>query len=168
MPNHTDVEVSVGKPEVRLNTLSPCPRCQTQGSPVSTTTLRHTLKKPFRERVDSREGYLFCENRHCAVAYYRHNSTDIFVTDSLINRVTIKDKSPLTPLCYCFKISKGEVLQELEQSGTSRVVQRIEEKMAQQAGCFCEKANPRGKCCIGDIVDWLKRQDLTMEASDHD
>jgi len=77
-----------------------------------------------------------------------------FTASDLINRVTCKDPSPETPLCYCFKISKQDALDEMNATGRSTVLSSIREQMDSK-GCFCEKSNPRGACCLEEVTAWL-------------
>ena len=43
-----------------------------------------------------------------------------------------------TPLCYCKKLLKEQILKMIEEGKT-----------------FCEKSNPKGTCCTEDITDFL-------------
>ena len=58
-------------------------------------------------------------------------------------------------ICYCFKVSK-QTLFDAIQSGTEvDIINEIKVKM-NDPGCFCETANPTGKCCLGDIEAFIK------------
>lgn len=133
-----------------------CPACAHNGSAVSSVTPRHTLNPRLRKQVDATAAYYFCASPDCAVVYYS-DSGQYFTTEELINRVTCKDSSPETPLCYCFKISKQDALDELKASGHSTVLASIREQMDSK-GCFCEKSNPRGTCCLEEVTAWLASQ----------
>lgn len=131
-----------------------CPMCNRIGAVVKTITPRHTLKTAYRHEVDQGGHYHFCATPACAVVYFDCVSGTLFKQEHLINRVTVKDNHPKTPLCYCFKVLKEDALQELSETGTTDVVAMIRERMKKH-GCQCVKLNPRGGCCLKDIDTWL-------------
>lgn len=137
-----------------------CPSCGESGVPVAGITPRNTLKIEGRRRLDTQADYFFCGTANCDVVYFQQNDKQCFLTSDCINRVASKDESPETPLCYCFKILKGEVLDEIAHDGASDVIARIERRMQEGKGCFCEKVNPSGSCCIPDVDAWLRRQGI--------
>ncbi len=132
-----------------------CPACKQQGVEVKFLTPQHTLKKRAAVTLDPTRQYHFCENPDCDVVYYNETDSGPFTTDDLKNRVTLKDESPETPLCYCFKVLKKQALEEIARTGTTDVIRMIQSKMKPGQHCFCEKSNPRGECCTGDIANWL-------------
>lgn len=144
---------------------STCPQCQTPGQPVELITPRHTLKSEFRNKLNENNHYHFCENRDCTTVYFSGDGLQHFTTTQLINRVTCKDASDEAPLCYCFKITKGDALKEYRETGKSTVIQQIEQKMAEKS-CFCDKSNPRGLCCTDEINNWLKAQGIEQPNDD--
>ncbi|MBF0381965.1 MAG: hypothetical protein HQL69_13160 [Magnetococcales bacterium] len=131
-----------------------CPICDAKGTDIKAVTPQHTLKAVHRREIDPNGQYHFCENPDCNVVYFDCIGGSIFTTDKLINRVTIKDEHPDTPLCYCFKVLKKDALKELATSGSTDVIAMIKEGMKKH-GCQCEKLNPRGSCCLKDIEGWL-------------
>ena len=141
-----------------------CPACQQAGQPVSKTTPRHTLKKLFRHTLSAESDYHYCDTPECSIVYFTDNGEQTFTTKQLINRVTCKDPSPETPLCYCFKITKGDALQEYRESHQSSVLETIKQKMSEKS-CFCDKSNPRGVCCTTEIRRWLGEQGIEESES---
>lgn len=131
----------------------PCPTCRQFGAGVDAITPRHTLRGPLRSQVAPGGEYFFCATPHCGVVYYSRQGQCFHTTD-LINRVTVKDASPDTPLCYCFKVLKRHALEEIARNGHCDVEALIHHKRGQKR-CFCEKSNPRGTCCSSDIARWL-------------
>jgi hypothetical protein len=140
-----------------------CPVCRKLGSTVRLITPQSTLKKDARTKLKPEQAYHFCDNKDCEVAYYNGQDTSVFTTADLKNRVTIKDDSPDTPLCYCFKVLKKQALEEIARTGTTDVFQTIQAKMKPGQSCFCEKSNPRGDTCVQDIVTWLDEQGVSTE-----
>lgn len=138
-----------------------CPVCRKLGRTVNPTTPRHTLTRTVRDKLNAEHHYHFCENPDCDVVYYNNQDTSVFTTSELKNAVTIKDESPETPLCYCFKVLKKQALEDIARTGTTNVFQHIQSKMKSGQSCFCEKANPRGDTCTQDIQRWLVAQGIT-------
>ncbi len=45
---------------------------------------------------------------------------------------------------------------QIERTGTSEAVARVRAHIKAQR-CACEVRNPRGACCLGDVIDATKR-----------
>jgi hypothetical protein len=58
-------------------------------------------------------------------------------------------------ICYCFKHSKKELYEAIKNGSEQEVIDDIKAKI-KDPGCFCETANPSGKCCLGDINKFIK------------
>ncbi|MFT6068032.1 MAG: hypothetical protein ACJAT2_002184 [Bacteriovoracaceae bacterium] len=58
-------------------------------------------------------------------------------------------------ICYCFKKSKKELFQAVVEGDEGLILEEIKSKM-KDPGCFCETANPSGKCCLNDIHAFIK------------
>ena len=59
-------------------------------------------------------------------------------------------------MCYCFGESEASIAAEIDLTGRSLAVQRIRDHIT--AGrCACEVRNPRGTCCLGDVIAAAKR-----------
>lgn len=58
-------------------------------------------------------------------------------------------------ICYCFKKSKIELSEAIQRGDENLIVDDIKSKM-KDPGCFCETANPSGKCCLSDIQAFIK------------
>ena len=59
-------------------------------------------------------------------------------------------------ICYCFKHSKQELFDAVKNGTEELIIQDIKSKM-ENPGCFCETANPSGKCCLGDVKSFVKQ-----------
>jgi hypothetical protein len=124
---------------------------------VQPVTPQNTLRSEYKDRIDSNALIYFCPSPECSTVYYLPVTAISFSQEQLINRVTAKDPHPETPLCYCYKFTKGAVLQEIRETGSSPIIQQIEQRM-QQHPCFCERSNPTGRCCLEPIKQWLSDQ----------
>ncbi|MEG3639313.1 hypothetical protein [Magnetococcus sp. PR-3] len=138
-----------------------CPVCGGEGPEVPQVTPRFTLKSSFRKDVLEHGHYHFCETPTCDVVYFSCDGKQQFTTAQLINRVTVKDEDPKTPLCYCYRILKQHALKQLEKQGNTDVVAMIKARM-QERPSQCLKFNPRGRCCTGDIEQWLQKQGVEL------
>lgn len=58
-------------------------------------------------------------------------------------------------LCYCFQVSKLDLSRAIAQASEGDIISEIKTKM-KDPGCFCEKANPSGKCCLKDIYHFIQ------------
>lgn len=61
-------------------------------------------------------------------------------------------------ICYCFKKSKKELYENIKSGTQGLVLDEIKSKM-KNPGCFCETANPSGKCCLADVQAFIKAFD---------
>jgi len=59
-------------------------------------------------------------------------------------------------ICYCFKHSKKSLFDAIKSGKEKDIVDDIKKKM-KDPGCFCESSNPSGKCCMTDVIDFVKR-----------
>ncbi len=77
------------------------------------------------------------------------------------NNAEKKEKAKVIPgrLCYCFKYSEGDFRVAISQNKESDLLDDIKSKM-KDPGCFCETANPSGKCCLADINKFIKEEKL--------
>jgi hypothetical protein len=65
-------------------------------------------------------------------------------------------------ICYCFKHSKSELHDSIKQGHEEEIVNDIKLKM-KDPGCFCETANPSGKCCLHDVTAFINAVKNSMK-----
>jgi len=58
-------------------------------------------------------------------------------------------------ICYCFKHSKKSLFDAIQLGNEKKIVNDIKKKM-KDPGCFCETSNPSGKCCMADVMGFIK------------
>jgi len=58
-------------------------------------------------------------------------------------------------ICYCFKKSKKELFDAVKSGEENLIVDDIKIKM-KDPECFCETANPSGKCCLPNVLALIK------------
>jgi hypothetical protein len=106
--------------------------------------------------------YRFCAEPRCDVVYFTSTGSQ-FGTADLRVPVWQKEPSGSRVVCYCFGESEASIRAEIELTGHSLAAQRIRDHIA--AGrCACEVRNPRGACCLGDVMAAVKRVKSSLPA----
>ena len=136
-----------------------CATCAERGSPVQLQTVKALLTEVALRRLQLTH-YRFCANAACETVYFG-DAGDQFGTDDI--RVPVWQKQPGGGrlLCYCFGETESGIRRELLEHGRTEVVARIREHIAAQR-CACDIRNPRGACCLGDVIAAVKRIELSM------
>jgi len=131
-----------------------CPHCKKSGNNVDAITIKSQLKKEKKEamRLDMNE-FNFCTNPQCDTVYYSNDGTESFAQADVKAKVTIKNSDPKTPLCYCRKLLKKNVLEMIKNKDVN-IAGKVKAIIA-DGKSFCEKSNPRGTCCTQDVTDFL-------------
>jgi hypothetical protein len=141
-----------GKPTAQCETR--CPECGSQGTAVELRTVKALLTESALTRLTPSE-FRFCPDSACDVVYFGADATRFNVADV---RVPVWQKLPSgdRTLCYCFGESETSVRAEIDASGRSLASERIREHIA--AGrCACDVRNPKGSCCLGDVITMVAR-----------
>lgn len=131
-----------------------CPACGGRGAAVQLQTVKALLTEIALRRIQLTH-YRFCSSDACDVVYFGDDSGHFGTGDI---RVPVWQK--LVPgarlLCYCFGESEAVVRAELLQGRPADVVIRIRTHIAAER-CACDIRNPRGDCCLGDVIAAVKR-----------
>ncbi len=126
-----------------------CPKCGAQGKAVKKCTLQ-SLLKPDAQKHIGHGPYRFCASRTCDVVYFSLAATSsLFLKDSLMVRVGIKETSAPRPVCYCFNHSVESIEDEIRSTGKSTAINDITTQM--KAACWCETKSPMGSCCLAVV-----------------
>ena len=59
-------------------------------------------------------------------------------------------------ICYCFDETESAIARELRDTVHSDAVERVRAHIAARR-CACEVRNPRGACCLGDVIAAVER-----------
>ena len=135
-----------------------CPESDSPGSAVDVQTVKALLTETALQRLTSSD-YRFCPDAACDVVYFAVDGMRFTTADV---RVPVWHKLPFgsRPVCYCFGESEASMRSEIESDGRSAAVERVRAHIA--AGrCACELRNPRGACCLGDLIAAVKRVEST-------
>ena len=126
-----------------------CMKCQGQGQPVSRKTILLTVKPEFLEEALNGT-YGFCQARECPVVYFEKQQNRVFMIEDLRTAVGIKPGADPIPLCYCFGFDENHLREEISQTGTTTIPERIS-RLIREGLCACDVRNPSGKCCLGEV-----------------
>lgn len=132
-----------------------CPHCSNAGVVVEFITPQTLLKDIHKKLLRINCIYKFCKNPDCDVAYFTEDPHHLFTKENLSVKATLKDKSLDVKVCYCFGHTRQSILTELQISGDTNALEDVKSKMI-DPGCFCERSNPQGGCCLGNVSSWIK------------
>ena len=112
--------------------------------------LSETALRRFKHGV-----YRFCADASCDVVYF-DGAGETFTTADLRVPVWQKQASGARTICYCFGENETDIKAEIARTGRSKAEARVRAHI--QAGrCACEVRNPKGACCLGDVMQAVKR-----------
>lgn len=145
-------------PVAEAGTLA-CPACGNPGAAVQLQTVKALLTEIALRRVQPTR-YRFCGITACHVVYFG-DARDHFDTHDIRVPVWQKEAVGARLLCYCFGETESVIRAERLEQGRTAVVDRIREHIAAHR-CACDIRNPRGACCLGDVIAAVKRIDSNM------
>lgn len=141
-----------------------CPSCGKKGKTVKPITIHSLIVPSARRRVTRTDGFRFCAEPSCAVAYFHPETRDSLWRSDVKVRIGQKETLPPRPICYCFDHTVEEIENEVARTGTSRIPDEITEKCRQGLD-RCEETNPQGACCLGNIRRALKEAQAKLGQS---
>lgn len=129
-----------------------CPECGKQGKAVQRITLESLLKESSKIQ---NEPYWFCATADCPVVYFSASQNSVLYKSDVKVRVGIKETVDPVPLCYCFGWDRKRIWDEIKTTGKSTAAQSITQEV-KAGNCFCERSNPQGTCCLGNVSKAVK------------
>lgn len=146
----------------QVSAASVCPHCHQKGSKVEAITVKSQLKKePLSNMRSAMAAFNFCTNPGCDTVYYANDGSESFGQKEIKSKVTLKNDDPETPLCYCRKLLKKDVLAMIENRETD-IAEKVRAIIA-NGKSFCEKSNPKGSCCSDDVKSYLAGYGIPWE-----
>lgn len=136
-----------------------CGKCTEGGAPVQLQTVKALLREVALRRLQLTH-YRFCANPSCEAVYFG-DAGDWFTVADIRVPVCQKEPSGARLLCYCFGETEPSIRRELVEHGHTDAVARIRAHIAAQR-CACDIRNPRGACCLGDVMAAVKRIEETL------
>ena len=137
-----------------------CPSCTQPGAPVDRITLKALLTGDgLRRGIPAQPR--FCGNADCPVVYFDVDGGATFTEAELTVRVYAKHPNDAeTPVCYCFGVNVGAMNGERARELRESVAREV-----QAQHCACEVKNPKGGCCLGDLVRLERGREAEVPAS---
>lgn len=129
---------------------SRCPADHSRGKPVDWLTVAALSRGP----VPPRQRFWLCGSPGCEVVYFGERGARLG-TPEINVRPGFKDGNDGL-VCYCFLHRRGDIARELEQTGSTTVLESIKREV-QAGNCACEVRNPSGKCCLGEVQATLRQ-----------
>jgi hypothetical protein len=83
--------------------------------------------------------------------------------DDRVEPAATRPRAETDPVCYCLGETPAAIRAEIAAHGRTRAVQRVRDLIASGL-CVCEVRNPRGACCLGELMAVAAR--LEAEAFD--
>lgn len=126
-----------------------CPVSGTRGKQVDLVTVKALLTEAALARLQHASHY-FCPDAICDIVYFDAGGRT-YSTSEVRVPVWQKAQPGDRMVCYCFGETETVIREEIMEIGRSASEQRIRAHIA--AGrCACEIRNPRGVCCLGDVI----------------
>jgi hypothetical protein len=125
-------------------TVDYCPRCGSQGQPVSGETLQTHLSKEQMGKVSDPAN--FCPSPRCKVVYF-DSFERVVLAEDLSRPVYPKD--PDAPMCACFGLTREDVEKDVGEGVVTRVKAIIERAGSPAARCTQMAAN--GRSCAAYV-----------------
>ncbi|MGE4159647.1 MAG: mercuric transporter MerT family protein [Planctomycetota bacterium] len=132
-----------------------CPSCGCKGRAVMPVTIESLVVDVARARAGQTDGFRFCAEPSCDVAYFGPESGERVLRSEVKVRIGQKETEAPRPVCYCFEHTVEEVEEEVARTGTSVIPDEITAKCRQGLD-RCEETNPQGACCLGNVLRAVK------------
>lgn len=142
-------------------TSCPCPICGNAGRKVSAMTLDHHVPKHLRTSIG--DAATFCLNPDCDVVYCNPSGFVVRKGQTVLP-VTIKDLDDQVLACYCFDFKRADIRRDLIRNGKTTIPDKIRQDV-KEGRCACERTNPQGACCLGNIAEVIKK--IQKEVKSH-
>ena len=131
-------------------TVAACPANGARSKRVDLLTVKSLVRRLPLGMHNSQ--YYFCEAQDCDVVYFALDSqAPVFRRADLLVHVGVKETADPIPVCYCFGFTRGDIHDEIAETGDSTIAERIT-KEVKAGNCACEVKNPSGKCCLGSVT----------------
>lgn len=134
-----------------------CKECNGKGKPVSEITLKSLVKEPVLEAIESLNKFFYCETPTCGVVYFNNEQQQVYLHKEDVKvRIGIKETESPIPICYCFGWTQEKIFEQIKRQGKSTPVREISARV-KSGECECEKKNPSGRCCLGEVNKVVKK-----------
>lgn len=138
-----------------------CPECGERATLVDTVTVKALLTPIALTRLGP-GSFRFCATPGCDVVYFADGEQ--YLCADVRVPVWQKEPSGDRTVCYCFGENEAGIQREITTTGTSGAPSRIRDHLTAKR-CACEVHNPRGVCCLGDVIATVVRLQASTQAS---
>jgi hypothetical protein len=119
-----------------------CPACGALGVDVKRKTVKSVLQKPFWKKMPKGKVWAACSNPGCKVGYFSGAVT--FNLETLKVPLWFKDPGANVPICYCSKLTRGEIAAAVFDG--CKTIGAVQKKTKKNITGKCRRKNPLGKC----------------------
>jgi hypothetical protein len=137
-----------------------CPVCSALGvacagpTRVPEITLASLVRPEHHAGLPAGSVY-FCPQPECDAVYFDLEGHVVHKAQLAV-RVWQKERDLDVPVCYCFGHTARAIVEDARRHPRPTIPDGIREKI--RAGlCECDRKNPRGTCCLGDVAWWIKK-----------
>jgi hypothetical protein len=117
--------------------------------PVEMATIK-ALLRPAALAGLRHGAFYFCPGSDCDTVYFSDAGQRFRIVDVSVP-VWQKERAGERVVCYCFGENESDMRVELETVGRIAAVERVRRHIAERR-CACDVRNPRGACCLGDLM----------------
>lgn len=140
-----------------------CPRCDSPGRAITRVTLEAQVLPDDLEPIRDRDRWRLCVSESCAVVYFCGD--DVVALGQTRAAPFHKRDDRDRIVCFCFEHSVAQIEDDVRATGQSQITASI--KAACQAGRDdCERKNPQGRCCLGNVGAVVRRAAPTTREPD--
>ncbi|GJL53018.1 MAG: (2Fe-2S)-binding protein [Nitrospirales bacterium] len=118
--------------------------------PVGRDTVESLIKSEIKPELLP-QPYFFCNAPDCDTVYVSEGGDHLITKDMLTVRVGIKEAEDPIPLCYCFGYTRADIRKDIHMKNNTDIEAIIRQRVKAKE-CWCEKANPSGACCLGEVA----------------
>mgnify|MGYP000892608152 FL=1 len=126
-----------------------CPVCKKIGQPVPTGTIESLTLNP----VEPQDFYL-CMSPNCLVAYFSESGKTIPI-ECVQVPIWYKDQNSSVPICYCAKLTRGEIIEAVKKGATT--ITEVRQLTGKTQTGECHSKNPSGRCCHNAVQEVIDR-----------
>ncbi len=131
-----------------------CPQCEAEGRSVSRTTLEAQVVPARLAATTDVDAWALCLTATCEVVYF-HDEDAVVLGETRalpFHKATHAERL----VCFCFEHSVADVEADVAANAASTMQTSIKEKC--RAGeDDCERKNPQGRCCLGNVALVVKQ-----------
>ncbi len=136
--------------------MSLCPQCGAKGRSIGPVTLRAQVLPERLAELRDQESWRLCTSGDCEVVYF-HDAEEVVFLSEIRTVPFHKSEDADRLVCFCFGHSVADLEADLAANGTSTIQAAIK-AACKEGRDDCERKNPQGRCCLGNVGQILKRE----------